>query len=115
MEDLISDDHLAATSGAPGAAIIKPKYIPCKSKGKYVSIKQKQICVLLNNLDKISVLFDAKLVHIGGYRNTTTGKKYLTFQAIPCTPDVDSISLSINIQASNKSDFSLLIIYLEAA
>lgn len=68
---------------------------------KYVCIKQKNICVLLNNLDKISTLFDAKLVHVGGFRNVQNGKKFVTFQAIPGSAESDPIVVAYNIQVNN--------------
>lgn len=69
---------------------------------KYVCIKQKNICVLLNNLDKISALFDAKLVHVGGF-HVQNGKKFVTFQAIPCssvenTDPLIAYNIQVNIE-----------------
>lgn len=68
---------------------------------KYVCIKQKNICVLLNNLDKISALFDAKLVHVGGF-HVQNGKKFVTFQAIPFSADSDPTLVAYNIQVIYK-------------
>lgn len=66
----------------------------------YVRIKQKHICVLLSNLDKISVLFGAKLVHAGSCVNNGNGQQYFVFQTVPESPDTNPISITQNIQVS---------------
>ena len=77
------------------------------SKDKYVRIKQKHICVLLNSLDKISVLFSVKLVHVGGYVNKENGQQFVKFKVVPENCEVPFDSHHVQVSSLNITNVVL--------
>lgn len=68
---------------------------PGAAKDNFIRIKRKHICVLLNNLEKISLLFGVKLIHV----NKCVSKE-VKFACEPDCEDLNPCDVAANIQVS---------------
>lgn len=87
-----SNNDLDDNSSSPGTA--KDNYTD--KKDNFIRIKRKHICVLLNNLEKISLLFGVKLIHV----NKCVSKE-VKFACEPDCEDLNPCEVAANIQVSS--------------
>lgn len=74
------------------------KEICSDKKDNFIRIKRKHICVLLNNLEKISLLFGVKLVHVNKCESNVS--KEVKFACEPDCEDLNPCEVAANIQVS---------------
>lgn len=67
-------------------------------KDNFIRIKRKHICVLLNNLEKISLLFGVKLIHVN--KCVSNVSKEVKFTCEPDCEDLNPCEVAANIQVS---------------
>ncbi|KAG4066601.1 hypothetical protein HA402_007237 [Bradysia odoriphaga] len=72
------------------------KDICLDKKDNFIRIKRKHICVLLNNLEKISLLFGVKLVHVNKCESNVS--KEVKFACEPDCEDLNPCEVAANIQ-----------------
>lgn len=87
-----SNNDLDDNSSSPGGTA-KDNYLD--KKDNFIRIKRKHICVLLNNLEKISLLFGVKLIHV----NKCVSKE-VKFACEPDCEDLNPCEVAANIQVS---------------
>lgn len=75
------------------------KDIYSDKKDNFIRIKRKHICVLLNNLDKISLLFGVKLIHVN--KCVSNVSKEVKFACEPDCEDLNPCEVAANIQVSS--------------
>lgn len=74
------------------------KEIYLDKKDNFIRIKRKHICVLLNNLEKISLLFGVKLIHVN--KCVSNVSKEVKFACEPDCEDLNPCEVAANIQVS---------------
>lgn len=67
-------------------------------KDNFIRIKRKHICVLLNNFEKISLLFGVKLIHVN--KCVSNVSKEVKFACEPDCEDLNPCEVAANIQVS---------------
>lgn len=88
-----NDDNYSSSGGTANNAQLG-------QKDNIVRIKRKHICVILNNLEKISLLFGVKLIHVN--KCASILNREVEFACEPDYEDSNALEVAANIQVSLK-------------
>lgn len=82
---------------------VTAKDIYLDKKDNLIRIKRKHICVLLNNLEKISLMFGVKLIHVN--KCASNVNKEVEFACEPDCDDLNPCEVAANIQVSHQCKY----------